>query len=75
MPDSPAYLRVKLADDQLIIETENLTYERYNHNADDSTGLENLRQRLDYEYGLNSSFEYGQVEGNRFKVRIQLLHS
>jgi len=73
--DSPAYIRLKLADEYLIIETDNLLHEGYNHNAGDSTGLENLHQRLDYEYGLRSSFEYGQVEGNRFKVRIQLLLS
>lgn len=72
MAGNPAYMRVKLIEEDLIIETDNLLHEVYNREAGYSTGLENLRQRLDYEYGKRSSFEYGVVDSNRFKVKVQL---
>jgi len=72
MADSPAQISVKLIDGDLIIETDNLVHEVYNRDAGNSTGLENLRQRLEYEYGKRCTIEYGVMDSNRFKVRVQL---
>ncbi|WP_293304855.1 sensor histidine kinase [Pedobacter sp. UBA5917] len=67
----PAEVSVRIEDGHLIIETSNLVNTVKDHSGL-SSGLENIKKRLDYTYGKNASFSYFTDKNNYFRVKLQI---
>jgi LytS/YehU family sensor histidine kinase len=63
----PAEVSLRMEDDQLIIETSNLI-KAVKDNSGLSSGMENIKKRLDYTYGKHAEFKYFTDSNQHFKV-------
>jgi two-component system LytT family sensor kinase len=71
-PTDAAYLSVTVENEALVIQTNNLVYLLDSNQADRASGLENIRKRLEFEYGDGIVFEYYLDDINRFHVWIKI---
>jgi len=68
---NPAEVSLKIEQDHLIIETSNLI-KAIKNTSGLSSGIENIKKRLDYAYGENASFNYFSDTKNYFKVILKI---
>lgn len=67
-PNHEATLKVYIENEILYFESYN--YSRPQKNMRSSTGLENIRKRLNYAYGEEVSFEYSTGSDECFKLKL-----
>lgn len=66
-----ASMRIYIKNEYFVVETDNVIGSA-SYSKKVKTGLTNTSQRLQYAYGANVLFEYGEAEHDHFKVRLQL---